>query len=73
MNAPTINVEPTARGGWEVVLPVTGEAVRCPTLDDAVREGYRRASVAVECELVVHDAYHRVVRRERVVAVTARR
>ncbi len=65
MNAPsTINVEPAPRGTWEVLLPA-GVAVVCPTLDDAVRVGFRHASGVEACELVVQDAYHRVLRRER--------
>jgi hypothetical protein len=73
MNAPTtIHVDGTARGAWEVVLPARGERVLCRTLDDAVRVGYRFAADGEGCELVVRDAYHRLLRCERVPASSAR-
>jgi hypothetical protein len=51
---------------------VRGERVLCSTLDDAVRMGYRYASDGEGCELVVRDAYHRVLRHELVSASGAR-
>ena len=69
MNAPAvINVDLASRGSWEVLLPAPGERVVCATLDDAVRVGYRYAANGEGCELVVRDAYHRVVRHELVSA-----
>jgi hypothetical protein len=38
--------------------------VSCATLDDAKRVAYRRAADRPPCELIVRDAYHRVVDRE---------
>jgi hypothetical protein len=66
-----INVELAPRGAWEVLLPAQGERVVCATLDDAVRVGYRFAADGEGCELVVRDAYHRVLRHELVNASSA--
>lgn len=64
MNAPmTVNVDRTLRGAWEVRFPRGGRVI-CPTLDAAVREGHRYGAEGEGCELVIHDAYHRVLRRE---------
>jgi hypothetical protein len=41
-----------------------GDPVTCETFDDARRVAYRRAARARPCELIVHDAYHRVLHRE---------
>lgn len=60
----TINVDRTLRGVWEVRLPDDDEHVPCRDLDDAVHLGYRCAAERAGCEVVVHDAYHRVIRRE---------
>ena len=69
MNAATsINVDLTTRGAWEVRLPGDGEHMLCPTFDEAVRVGLRCAADGEGCELIVHDAYHRVVHRELVPA-----
>jgi hypothetical protein len=59
-----VNVDPTAKGMWEVVVPGRGDRIVCATLQEAVRAGQRYAARRQPCELVVHDAYHRVVRRE---------
>jgi hypothetical protein len=73
VNAPAvINVDLAPGGAWEVLVPVRGERVLCSTLDDAVRMGYRYASDGEGCELVVRDAYHRVLRHELVSASGAR-
>lgn len=65
MNAPImILVDRTRRGTWEVRLPRGGEPVVCPSLDAAVRVGHQYAANAGGGELVIHDAYHRVLRRE---------
>jgi hypothetical protein len=36
-------------------------AATCETLDEARRVAYRQAAECLPCELVVHDAYHRVI------------
>lgn len=45
-------------------MPDRSERVACETLDDAERVGYQYAARRRPCELIVQDAYHRVVRRE---------
>jgi hypothetical protein len=66
----TVTVDLSPRGAWEVRLPGDGKPLTCPTLDDAVRVGYRYAADGAGCELIVHDAYHRVLHRELVPAAT---
>jgi hypothetical protein len=61
--AATVRVEHGANGAWEVELPDRHERVRCETLDDAQRIAYLCAAHAQPCELIVQDAYHRVVQR----------
>lgn len=58
----TIRVEHDAHGGWSVTLP--DHRVTCETLDDARRVAYLCAARARPCQLIVHDAYHRVLQRE---------
>lgn len=41
-----------------------GTCVTCDTLDDARRIGYLWAAQCHPCELIVHDAYHRVIERD---------
>jgi len=60
----TVNVDCTARGAWEVELPDRREHVKCETLDDAKRVAYLSATRRHPCELIVRDAYHRVLHRE---------
>ena len=62
--SPTVDVHHRERGGWEVTLPDRRERVNCDTLDDARRVGYQLAARRTPCQLVVRDAYHRVVHRE---------
>lgn len=45
-------------------MPERGTHVACETLDDARRIGYLWAAHRHPCELVVRDAYHRVIQRE---------
>jgi hypothetical protein len=69
MNAvTTVNVDPVPRGAWEVRLPGGTEHMLCPSLEEAVRIAQRCAADREGCELVVHDAYHRVLHRELVAA-----
>jgi hypothetical protein len=59
----TVRVEHSPNGLWEVELPDRDARVACETFNDALRIGYLCAAHARPCELVVHDAYHRVVQR----------
>lgn len=60
----TVRVDITARGAWEVVLSDVGEHVTCETLEEASRVAHRYALDRRPCELIVCDAYHRVLERE---------
>ena len=60
----TVRVQPALGGRWEVVLPGRRTGLTYETLDDACKVAYRAAAHTRPCELVVHDAYHRVVHHE---------
>ncbi|HUA02578.1 MAG TPA: hypothetical protein VMB27_01670 [Solirubrobacteraceae bacterium] len=51
-------------GDWEVSLPDGRRCATCETLDVARRVAYRQAVRILPCELVIRDAYHRVVDHE---------
>jgi hypothetical protein len=63
-NPITVRVELNPRGAWRVATPDEREWVTCETLDDARRVAYLRAADRRPCELIVLDAYHRVLERE---------
>jgi hypothetical protein len=60
-----IRVTPNQRGAWEVALPDQPEPISCQTLADARRVATMSAALGPDCELIVQDAYHRVVRSEK--------
>jgi hypothetical protein len=60
----TLCIDPDGRGAWDLVISEDREHVSCATLDDAKRVAYRRAADRRPCELIVRDAYHRVIDRE---------
>ncbi|HYB25076.1 MAG TPA: hypothetical protein VEF89_00525 [Solirubrobacteraceae bacterium] len=60
----TVRVEHNSIGLWEIELPGGAERVTCETFEDAQRIAYLSAAHAGPCELIVHDAYHRVVQRQ---------
>lgn len=62
----TICVDFNEYGDWEIVVPDERDRETCDTLDEAVRVAHLRAVDWRPCELVVRDAYHRVLRREHV-------
>jgi len=64
MNVTTVRVDISMRGVWEVALPDRGERVMCETLEEASRVAYRCAADRRPSELIMRDAYHRVVHRE---------
>jgi hypothetical protein len=64
MNLTTVRVDISTRGVWEVALPDRGERLMCETLEEANRVAYRCAADRRPSELIVCDAYHRVVHRE---------
>jgi hypothetical protein len=51
-------------GGWEITLPGQRDRVTFETLDEAQRVAYLCAAQRHPCELVVRDAYQRVLHRE---------
>lgn len=59
----TVCVEHSERGNWEVELP-DHDRVSCETLEDARRVALLCAAHTRPCEVIVHDAYHRVLQRE---------
>jgi hypothetical protein len=59
----TAEVCHTARGMWGVLLPGQTERLTCETLTVAKRIGTRWAEANPPSELIVRDAYHRVVLR----------
>jgi hypothetical protein len=60
----TIWFDRNSRGAWEVGIPDRRERVACETIDDARRVAYLCAARRHPCELIVRDAYHRVIHRE---------
>jgi hypothetical protein len=60
----TAEVCHTARGMWRVLLPGETEQLTCETLAVAKRIGARWAQDNPPSELIVRDAYHRVVLRK---------
>jgi hypothetical protein len=57
----SVIVNPDRRGGWEVADIERRVRIPCKTLVDARKEAFRRAVGTSPCDVVVHDAYNRVV------------
>lgn len=64
MHLTTVRVDLSTRGAWEVALSDLGERMTCETLEEASRVAHQCAANRRPSELIVCDAYHRVVRRE---------
>jgi hypothetical protein len=64
MNPITVCVDHNVRGAWDIELSDERDPVTCKTLDEATRVAYRCAADRRPCELIVRDAYHRVLRHE---------
>lgn len=61
----TVRVVLNRCGEWEVALPGESELLTCDTLAQAQQLAYHcAASDRRPCEVVVFDAYHRVLHRE---------
>ena len=60
----TICVDPNGRGAWSVAIPDAPRRITCENLEDARRVGHLSVADGRQCELVVHDAYYRVIGRE---------
>lgn len=66
MSAVTVSVDRTGRGAWEVAMPDQRERVTRETLENARRVAYPCAARRRPCELIVCDAYHRVLHHEHI-------
>ncbi|MGO9975554.1 MAG: hypothetical protein ACLP01_22700 [Solirubrobacteraceae bacterium] len=64
MSTRTIRVDLNTRAAWEITLPVGLDPINCKSLDEARRAAYRLAAHWHPCEVVMFDAYHRVVHRK---------
>jgi hypothetical protein len=60
----SVRVDFNRRGAWDIGLPGQTERVTRETLAVAQRVAYLCAARRSPCELIVHDAYHRVLRWE---------
>ena len=56
-----VRVDRDWHGDWEVFLGDGRTCVTCETLDDARRLAYLHAGRMLACEVVIRDAYHRVI------------
>lgn len=61
---PTVSVRHRAHGDWQVTLPGDLRPVRCETLEEAQRIARLSAEHRSPCELIVYDAYQRIIHRE---------
>ena len=61
MQSATVCVERNWRGEWEVAVAEQSNRMSCPTLDEARRVARQTAERRRPCQLVVRDAYHRVI------------
>jgi hypothetical protein len=60
----TVCVRHHPRGDWEVIGPDGRGRISCETFEDARRIAYLAVAHAHDCELIVRDAYDRVVEHE---------
>jgi len=60
----TICVDLGGHGHWDVALSDPDTHLTFETFDDARRVAHLRAARGGPCDLVVRNAYHRVVHRE---------
>lgn len=65
MRPRTVRVEMKQHGDWVVALP-NGAHVDCETLDAAKRVVFLSAARRQTCDLIIHDAYHRVLYHEHI-------
>lgn len=60
----TVVVQYRPQGHWEIVTPPRGARIRCETLDDARRIAYLSLAHTHQCQLILRDAYYRVIAHE---------
>ncbi len=70
MSTRKVRVELNRRGDWDIELSDQDSRVTCETLEEAERVAHICAAYRQPCELVVCDAYHRVLHSELVDAST---
>jgi hypothetical protein len=59
----TISVDPNGGGAWDVAETDGPSHITYQTLGEAMKIAHKAAR-RHPCELIVHDAYHRVIQRE---------
>lgn len=64
MHQMTVHVDHSVGGSWAIALSDQREPLVCQTLEEASRVAHRCAADRRPCELVVRDAYHRVIQHE---------
>ncbi len=64
MDLARVRVDLSPRGAWEVAVPERVNRLRCKTLEEASRVAHLLAAARRPCELIVYDAYRRVVEHE---------
>lgn len=62
----TVRIDHDSHDTWLVSTPELPEPVACRTLSEAKRLAYHYAGRQRPCELIVCDAYHRVLYREHI-------
>ena len=60
----TVRVEMNRHGAWELTVADEQTRIVCPTLADATRQA-RSIAGTRPAELIIRDAYHRLVEHER--------
>jgi hypothetical protein len=65
-SGPVVRVRTDRLGGWEVSVPGRRGLLRCENLNEAKRVAHQCAAQGNARELIVYDAYHRVLERERI-------
>jgi hypothetical protein len=60
----TVRVDLNWHGSWNITLPDQLDPINCGALDEARRVAYRLAAGWHPCEVVICDAYHRVLDRQ---------
>ncbi len=70
MSTRNVRVELNRRGDWDIELSDQDSSMSCETLEEAERVAHICAAYRQPCELVVCDAYHRVLHRELIDAST---
>jgi hypothetical protein len=65
MSTVTVHTRTDRRGDWDVELPDRSARVTCQTIDEARTVAREYAQKAAQpCEVIVRDAYNRVMVRE---------